>query len=250
MAALGDSPKILYKAGHTGYIGEKSVAMAVSNIQYRGNGMKNLISLYIERFDWFFELTLQHLFLSGIAIFIATVIGLTLGVLISEYKKASKFVLGCCNMVYTIPAISLLGLLLPLSGIGNTTAIIALTVYGLLPMIRNTFAGIDNIDPDIIEAAKAMGCTPIQMIYKIKLPLALIVILAGFRNMVVMTIALAGIASYIGAGGLGIVIYRGITTNNQTMTVAGSILIAFLAISLDAVIGVFEKRIKKRRKVL
>lgn len=212
--------------------------------------MKTLISLYIERFDWFLELTLQHLLLSGIAIIIATVIGLSLGIIISEYKEAAKFVLGFCNLVYTIPAISLLGFLLPLSGIGNITAVIALTVYGLLPMIRNTYTGIVNIEGEVIEAAKGMGCTPWQMIYKIKLPQALIVILAGFRNMVVMTIALAGIASYIGAGGLGIAIYRGITTNNQGITVAGSLLIALLAISLDAGIGAFEKHIKKKRRLL
>lgn len=212
--------------------------------------MKALFSLYIERFEWFWELTLQHLYISVIAIFIATVLGLFLGIIISEYKDTSKFVLGFCNVIYTIPSISLLGFLLPLSGIGNLTAVIALTVYGLLPMIRNTFTGIDNIDPDIIETAKGMGCTPLQIIYKVKLPLALIVILAGFRNMVVMTIALAGIASYIGAGGLGIAIYRGITTNNQMMTVAGSLLIALLALSLDGLISIFERHIKRKRRLL
>ncbi len=211
--------------------------------------MKALFSLFIERFDWFLELTLQHLMLSAIAIFIATVIGLLLGVIISEYKDTSRFVLGFCNIVYTIPSISLLGFLLPFSGIGNLTAVIALTVYGLLPMIRNTYTGIENIDPDIIETAKGMGCTRLQMIFKIKLPLALIVILAGFRNMVVMTIALAGIASYIGAGGLGIAIYRGITTNNQAMTILGSLLIALLALFLDAIIGAFEKHIKRKRRM-
>lgn len=212
--------------------------------------MKSLIALFIERSDWFLKLTVQHLYLSGIAILLATIIGLGLGILISEYKKASKFVMGFCNLVYTIPAISLLGFLLPFSGIGNVTAVIALTVYGILPMIRNTFTGIDNIDPDVIEAAKGMGCTRWQMISRIKLPQALIVILAGFRNMVVMTIALAGIASYIGAGGLGIAIYRGITTNNMSITVIGSILIALLAILLDLLIGAYEKHIKRKRRLL
>ncbi|HMM07066.1 MAG TPA: ABC transporter permease [Clostridiales bacterium] len=211
--------------------------------------MKALIQIFYDRFDWFSALTIQHLYISGIAIVIATMVGLLLGVMIAEYKNTSKFVLGFCNVIYTIPSISLLGFLLPLSGIGNTTAVIALTVYGLLPMIRNTFTGIDTIDPDIIEAAKGMGCTRFQLIYKVKLPLALIVILAGFRNMVVMTIALAGIASYIGAGGLGTAIYRGITTNNMAMTVAASLLIALLALFLDALIGAFEKHIKRKRKL-
>ena len=211
--------------------------------------MKEIISLYIERYDWFLELTWQHLYLSGIAIGIATVIGLVLAIWISEWKPASKYVLGINNLIYTIPAISLLGFLLPLSGIGNTTAVIALTVYALLPMIRNTYTGIDQIDPDIIEAAKGMGCTRGQLIWKIKLPLALPVILAGFRNMVVMTIALAGICSYLGAGGLGLAIYRGITTNNQAMTIAGSLLIALLALVLDGLIGAFEKHIKRKRRM-
>lgn len=212
--------------------------------------MRALLSILIERYDWFLELTWQHLYLSGIAIAIATVIGLAVGILITEYKKSAKYVLAVCNVAYTIPCISLLGFLLPVSGIGNVTAVIALTVYGLLPMIRNTYTGIEDIDSDILEAARGMGCTNGQLIFKIKLPLALTVILAGFRNMVVMTIALGGIASYIGAGGLGLAIYRGITTNNQAMTVAGSLLIAVLALFLDALISVFEKHIKRKRRVL
>ena len=122
------------------------------------------------------------------------------------------------NIIYTIPSISLLGFLIPFSGIGNTTAIIALTVYALLPMVRNTHTGITNINPGIIEAARGMGSTNAQILYKVKLPLALPVIMSGLRSMVTMTIALAGIASFIGAGGLGVAIYRGITTNNTAMT--------------------------------
>ena len=187
--------------------------------------ISELIKLYIERYDFFLKLTLEHLKISGISIIIATLIGGILGILISEYKKTSTLVLSITNFLYTIPSISLLGFLIPFSGIGNTTAIIALTIYALLPMIRNTYAGIDNIDKSIIESARGMGSTEFQILYKIKIPLATTVILAGFKNMVVMTIALAGIASFIGAGGLGVAVYRGITTNNQTMTIAGSLLI-------------------------
>lgn len=161
-------------------------------------------------------------------------------------KKTSTLVLSITNFLYTIPSISLLGFLIPFSGIGNTTAIIALTIYALLPMIRNTYAGIDNIDKSIIESARGMGSTEFQILYKIKIPLATTVILAGFKNMVVMTIALAGIASFIGSGGLGIAVYRGITTNNQTMTIAGSLLIALLALLCDLIIGGIEKIIKRK----
>ena len=208
--------------------------------------ISELIKLYIERYDFFLKLTLEHLKISGISIIIATLIGGILGILISEYKKTSTLVLSITNFLYTIPSISLLGFLIPFSGIGNTTAIIALTIYALLPMIRNTYAGIDNIDKSIIESARGMGSTEFQILYKIKIPLATTVILAGFKNMVVMTIALACIASFIGAGGLGVAVYRGITTNNQTMTIAGSLFIALLALLCDLIIGGIEKIIKRK----
>lgn len=208
--------------------------------------IKDVVQLYMDRWDFFLKLTVEHLKIAGISIIIAGILGLILGVFISEYKKTSSTVLGITNFLYTIPSISLLGFLIPFSGIGNTTAIIALTIYALLPMIRNTYTGIQNIDESIIESAKGMGSTPFEILYKIKLPLATIVILAGLRNMVVMTIALAGIASFVGAGGLGVAIYRGITTNNTTMTIAGSLLIAVLALVADFIIGSIEKIIKRK----
>lgn len=208
--------------------------------------IKRLIELYIEKGDFFLELIEKHLYISTISIVIAATIGLALGVFISENKKISSVILGITNFVYTIPAISLLGFLIPFSGIGDTTAIIALTIYALLPMVRNTYTGLESIDSSIIEAAKGMGSTKFQILYKIKLPLATPIIISGLRNMAVMTIALAGIASFIGAGGLGVAIYRGITTNNTVMTIAGSLLIAVTALLIDFIIGRIQKIIKKR----
>lgn len=207
-----------------------------------------VFQLIQERSDFFMKLTIEHLQLSFIAIVIASVLGLLFGIFISEYRKTSGFVLGVVNFIYTIPSISLLGFLIPFSGIGNTTVIIALTIYGLLPMVRSTHTGIETIDPSIIEAARGMGSTDFQILYKIKLPLALPVIMSGLRNMAIMTIALTGIASFIGAGGLGVAIYRGITTNNTAMTVAGSLLIALLAFAMDFVLGRVEKLISSRDK--
>ncbi len=212
--------------------------------------LKNIFNLYVERSDFFIDVTLQHLRISGISIIIASILGIFLGLFISHYKKTSPLVLSIVNFIYTIPSISLLGFLIPVSGIGDTSAIIALSVYGLLPMVRSTYTGIQTIDPFIIEAAKGMGSTELQILFKVKIPLATTVILSGLRNMVVMTIALAGIASFIGAGGLGVAIYRGITTNNSTLTVAGSLLIAVLASSLDLIIGSIEKFIKKKWKLV
>lgn len=208
----------------------------------------DMFRVLIDRRSFFMELLLQHITISIISIIIASVIGVLLGIFISEYNKSSKSVLSFVSFIYTIPSISLLGFLIPFSGIGDTTAIIALTVYALLPMVRNTHTGITNIDKNVLEAAKGMGSTNFQILYKIKLPLAFPVIISGLRNMVTMTIALAGIASFIGAGGLGVAIYRGITTNNPAMTMIGSLLIAILAIVMDSIIGALEKLTKRNSK--
>ncbi|WP_195976271.1 ABC transporter permease [Hydrogeniiclostridium mannosilyticum] len=209
--------------------------------------IQEISDLVVTRWDFFLGLLLEHLQIALISIVIAMAFGLTIGIFISEFRKSAKPVIGLVNFIYTIPSISLLGFLIPLSGIGDTTAIIALTVYALLPMVRNTYTGLTNVSPLLIEAATGMGSTKFQVLYKIKLPLAMPIIIAGIRNMAVMTIALAGIASFIGAGGLGVAIYRGITTNNKAMTIVGSLLIAVLAIVVDTIIGKIEKAVQKHK---
>ena len=211
--------------------------------------LTSIVSLFHDRAGWFLALLGAHISLAFSAIFMAGVIGLVLGILISEKQRFAPAVMGVCNVLYTIPSISLLGILIPFTGIGNKTAIIALTIYGIMPMVRNTYAGITGVDPDIIEAAKGMGSTEKQILFRIKLPLAMGVILAGIRNVVVMVIAVTGIASFVGAGGLGVAIYRGITIYNPAMTAAGSILIAFLALISDFLLGKLEKYFRKRGSV-
>lgn len=210
--------------------------------------IREIWALLADKKSFFLNLLLEHIEISLLAILIAAVFGGAAGILISEYQKAAKPALGVINFLYTIPSISMLGFLIPFSGVGNATAVIALTVYALLPMVRSTYTGITNVDENIIEVAKGMGSTNLQILFKIKLPLAFPVILSGFRNMVTMTVALAGIASFIGAGGLGVAIYRGITTNNTAMTVAGSLLTALLALAFDCVLGIAEKRTQKRSR--
>ncbi len=207
--------------------------------------LTEIIDLIQSRWDFFLGLLVEHIQISLLSIVIAMVIGLTIGILISEYQKSSKVVIGIVNFIYTIPSISLLGFLIPLSGVGDATAVIALTVYALLPMVRNTHTGLTNVSPLLLEAATGMGSTKMQTLIKVKLPLATPVIISGIRSMAVMTIALAGIASFIGAGGLGVAIYRGITTNNKAMTLVGSLLIAVLAIAVDFLIGRIEKMVKR-----
>ncbi|MCD8238186.1 MAG: ABC transporter permease subunit [Clostridiales bacterium] len=208
--------------------------------------IKDTALILAERKDFFLGLLWEHLEISLIAIIIAVLLGGFTGIIISEFQKTAKPTLGVINFLYTIPSISMLGFLIPFSGVGNATAIIALTVYALLPMVRNTHTGIVNVEPSLLEAAKGMGSTKAQILFKIKLPLAMPVIMSGIRSMVTMTIALGGIASFIGAGGLGVAIYRGITTNNTAMTMAGSLLIALLALVVDFILGFAEKRMKIR----
>lgn len=210
--------------------------------------LQQMWTVLTQRRGFFLSLALEHLEISLIAIFIAILFGGIVGILISEYQRYAKPALGLINFLYTIPSISMLGFLIPFSGIGNATAVIALTVYALLPMVRNTHTGMSHIDEGILEAAKGMGSTRAQILFKIKLPLAMPVIMSGIRNMVTMTIALTGIASFIGAGGLGVAIYRGITTNNAAMTMAGSLLIALLALIMDFILGFVERRMKARDK--
>ena len=208
--------------------------------------MTNLSTLLRDEAPFFLHLTVEHLLISLSAIVVASLIGVLLGIFISEYRKYAAWLLGAVNMLYTIPSIALLGFFISITGVGNLTALIALILYALLPIIRSTYTGITHLNPLIIEAAEAMGSTRWQLLYKIKLPLALPVLMSGIRNMVTMTIALAGIASFVGAGGLGVAIYRGITTNNSAMTLVGSVLIALLALGFDFFLAKIEKRLVNR----
>ena len=171
--------------------------------------IQEIFRLYAERSSFFGELILQHIRIAGISVAISLFLGLVIGVLISEFRKPAQIIMNIINVLYTIPSISMLGFLIPFTGIGNKTAIIALSIYGLLPIVRNTYTGINTIQPFLTEVASGMGSTRMQILFRVKLPLALPVILAGVRSMVVMTISLSGIASYIGAGGLGVAFTEG-----------------------------------------
>lgn len=208
--------------------------------------IREVLAVYSDRAEWFGNLIGQHILLSLTAIVLAGVIGLFLGILIAEKDRFSGIVLGIANVFYTIPSISLLGMLIPFIGIGNKTAVTALTIYGIMPMVRNTYAGIKGVNEEVIIAARGMGSTDSQIMWKIKLPLALGVIIAGVRNVVVMTISTTAIAAFIGAGGLGVAIYRGITLYNTALTFGGSLLIALLALVSDLLLGRLEKKLKRR----
>lgn len=195
--------------------------------------IKNVFELYINRWDFFLRLLIEHMIITLIAVLVITLVGISLGILMSFNKRFASIILTLTNFLYTIPSIALFGILVTLTGIGNKSAIFALILYGLLPIVRSTYVGIVEVDGQIIESAIGMGTTRKQLLMKVQLPLALPIIASGFRTMVVMTIALGGIASFIGAGGLGVAIYRGITTYYPEMIIAGSLMVALLAILTD-----------------
>jgi osmoprotectant transport system permease protein len=192
------------------------------------------------------ELTLEHIWLVGISILLAVAIGIPLGILITRWPAANKPVLGTANVIQTIPSLALFGFLLPAPWIGaraDRLAILALTLYALLPLIRNTYAGIRSVDPAIVEAGRGMGLTDRQLLFQVELPLAFGVIIAGIRVATVLLIGLATIAAAIGAGGLGEYIFRGLAMVNNAVILAGAIPAAALALLADLGLGWLQRRL-------
>ena len=206
----------------------------------------NVLQILLDRREFFLECLLEHIRISATAVLIASILGITIGIFISYHKKWETPVPSVVNVIYTIPSIALLGFLIPFTGIGNKTAIIALTVYGLLPIVRTTHTGFTTLDRSVREAAMSAGASDWQIISRIELPMAFPVIMSGFRNMVVMIIAMGGIASFIGAGGLGVAVFRGISTYNMALTAAGALLIALFALVTDWLLGKAEQAVKRR----
>lgn len=210
------------------------------------NLIREIIGQYINRSDFFIEAFIEHIELSGTAILLVTLVGVPVGIAMTRYPKIAPSILSFVNFLWTIPVIAFFGIMISVLGLSKLNAILALLIYGLLPIVRNTYVGIMEVDKSLIEAGKGMGSTKWQLLFQIELPLAMPVIIAGFRNMAVMTISFAAIASFIGVGGLGKAIWRGISLNNLSMTIAGSLLIAALAISVDLILGYIEKRVLYR----
>lgn len=199
------------------------------------------------------RLTLEHIVMVGIAILIATAIGVPLGILLTRKPRMSKPVLAIANIVQTIPSLALFGFLIPIpfiGGIGGRTAVVALTLYSLLPIIRNTFIGISGVDPAIREAGRGMGMTDAQLLWRVEIPLALGVIFAGIRVATVIAIGVATIAAAVGAGGLGMFIFRGVSMVDSRVILAGAIPAAVLALAADFGLGALEKRFSKLLGIL
>jgi osmoprotectant transport system permease protein len=200
----------------------------------------------VQNYTQVLELTFEHLWLVLVSTALAIVIGIPLGVLITRQPLLNKPVLGVANVIQTIPSLALFGFLLPAPWIGSRAdrlAILALTLYALLPMIRNTYVGIKSVDRAIVEAGRGMGMTDRQLLWQVELPLSLGVIVAGVRVAMVISVGLATIAAAIGAGGLGEFIFRGLAMVNNQVILAGAIPAALLALGADFSLGLLEKRL-------
>jgi len=195
------------------------------------------------------ELTLEHLWLVGVSTLLAALIGIPLGIAIAQRPRLNKPVLASANIIQTIPSLALFGFLLPVPWLGERAdrlAILALTLYALLPIIRNTYTGIRGVDPAVVEAGRGMGLTESQLLFQVELPLAASVILSGVRVAVVISVGLATIAAAIGAGGLGEFIFRGLAMVDDKVILAGAIPAAILALGADMALGWLERRLRSR----
>src|SRR5262245_59516561 len=204
----------------------------------------NLLEFFIRNRSEVLQLTFEHLLLVLIATGAAAIVGIPVGILLTRRASLAKPVLAIANVLQTIPSLALFGFLIPLLGsygIGRVPAIIALFLYSLLPIIRNTFTGINGVDPSVREAARGMGMTGRQMLVQVELPLALNVIIAGLRVATVISVVTATIAAAVGAGGLGMYIFRGLRQSDNTLILAGAVPAALMALAADWLFGFIEK---------
>ncbi len=209
---------------------------------------QSLWSFMYQQSDKLLDQTLAHIGLTFISLLLSIIIGLPLGIWIARKKQFSSLVLGVAGVLQTIPSIALLGFMIPLLGIGVKPAIVALMLYAFLPIIRNTYTGITQVNATVTDAAKGMGMSPWQILFKAELPLAMPVILAGIRTATVINVGVATLAAYIAAGGLGEFIFGGIALNNTNMILAGAIPAALLAILFDFILSKVQNiNIKKAR---
>jgi len=201
----------------------------------------SVIEYFIKNIGLILKLTLEHIEITLIAVAISTVIGVAIGIFITRRQRAAATIIGIAGILYTIPSLALFGILIPFIGIGLKPTLIALILYSQLALIRNTFVGIIHIDPSIREAGKGMGMSSWQFLRMVEIPVALPVIMAGIRTAAVMNIGTATIAAYIGAGGLGWLIFRGIASVNSEQIIAGAVPVILLAVGVDYAFILLER---------
>ena len=225
---------LLYAAGNR--------AALLTQAATRSNFVRT-IEYVQRRSDMLGDLVIEHLWLVIVSVGIAVVVSVILGVVISYKTSLASTVLAICQILMTIPSMAMLGFMVPLFGIGFTTGVVALILYALLPVVRNTYTGIKEISPAVVESAVGMGMTEWRVLTKIKIPLARPVIMAGIRTATVMVVGIAAIAAYVGAGGLGELIFQGISRSNEPMIIVGAIGVSIIALVFDFVLSWGERRL-------
>jgi osmoprotectant transport system permease protein len=210
----------------------------------------NAIQYFEQHSGEILQATLEHITIVGITMLISIAIGVPLGILVARKPWLSNPILGAANIAETIPSLALLGMLLPVPWLGERAirlTVVALTLYALLPIIRNTAAGILGVDPAVREAARGMGMTDRQILFQVELPLSLSTLLAGVRVATVLTIGIATVAAAVGAGGLGEYIFRGLAMVNNSLILAGAVPAAALALLADFLLSILERRLRPAR---
>ena len=207
---------------------------------------EKLIGVYTTQTSMLVKGLFSHIYIAGISVLIASIVCIPLGIYLTRHKKAANFAIGVVSVIYTIPSMAMFGLLLPIMGIGPKPAIVAITLYAMLPILRNVYTGIIGVDGTLIDAARGMGMKDMQILTTVELPLALPVIMAGLRTAATMAVSTTTTACLIGAGGLGNVIYRGVNLLRDEYTVAGAIPTALLALGVDRLLRWAENRLASR----
>ncbi|MEK4139077.1 ABC transporter permease [Kurthia sp. FSL E2-0154] len=218
------------------------------------NTFQQFFYYFDENGSYVFMQFVQHFLISIYGVLIAAVVGIPIGILISKYGRLSTYVITIANIIQTIPGLAMLAILMLAIGLGQTTVVVAVFLYSLLPIIKNTYTGINNINKDLTDSGKGMGMTKLQVLYMIELPLSLSVIIAGIRIALVVAIGITAIGAFIGAGGLGDIIIRGTNaTDGTAIILAGAIPTALMAVLVDLILSFIERKIdpvKKNRKLV
>lgn len=195
--------------------------------------------------------TWEQTYISALALLFGILLAVPLGTALTRFPRLAKIIIALTSMLQTIPSLALLAMMIPLFGVGKTPAIVSLFIYSLLPILRNTYVGLNSVDPNLKDSAEGMGMFPVQSIFLVELPLAMPVIMAGVRLSAIYVIAWATLASYIGAGGLGDLIFSGLNLFQPELIIGGTIPVILLSLLADFLLGILEKKLipKQRREV-
>lgn len=205
--------------------------------------IKGVIQYYLDNTDMVWNQFIRHFLISGYGVLFAALIFIPLGFYLSRKRRLGALVLQLANLIQTVPSLAMISILMILVGIGPNTVVICVFLYSILPILKNTITAVQNVDENILDVAAAMGMTPFQILVKIELPLSLSIIFGGLRNALVLAIGITAIGTFIGAGGLGDIIARGINvTEGGSIIWAGTIPTAFMAVSVDYLLSKLEKR--------